>query len=142
MRIRIMCVLGVVGMLLFGALAVRAIDVVAQANIPFAFAVGNKVLPAGEYYIESISSSQRLYVVRGVDGTVAVIFAAIPAVPKNAAQESCQLVFDHIGNDYFLSTVWLGSTADGLQLAKSKHERELIASGNPVSTIQVAEMSH
>ena len=90
-----------------------------QANIPFDFTVGNKLLPSGTYRvivesphtIEILNSKHRPEV-------LSVAFAADEKSKNNV------LIFDRYGNQYFLSKILCSSADIGLQLPISKLEKK------------------
>jgi hypothetical protein len=135
-------VLGVVSLLLVGALALQADTGLVKANIPFDFVLGNKTLPAGEYTVEENLNSSPLYYLRSNDGRQGIFFSAADVAPKANNANSGELVFDKIGDVYFLRAIWLGSWRDGLKLPEPKHERELLAEGATVTPPQVAVAGH
>jgi|ERR1700722_15232288 len=74
------------------------------ATIPFTFTVENSNLPAGTYTISTLPPYNMMKV-QSADGRKV---AMIPAIPSRtlAASEQTKLIFDHIGNQYFLAQVW------------------------------------
>src|SRR4029079_2956641 len=99
-------------------------------NIPFAFSVGNKVLPAGEYTISYMS--RETLKIQKLDGSDAqCVFTIYASGNKRPAQSS--LVFNRYGDQYFLSTIWSAGEDTGLQLKKPHVERELIRTRSAVT---------
>jgi hypothetical protein len=128
-----------------------------KSDIPFAFSVGDHMLPAGIYRIDSASSSGADVVkVRRVDGHEAVfaftrgverstVYEVITTwkmgagyddpytmapVPETSSNEVC-FVFNRYGNDYFLSKVWVRGI--GREFLKGTAEKAAMAA-NPSST--------
>jgi hypothetical protein len=95
-----------------------------RANVPFAFTVGDKALPAGEYTASSITQSNAAVVIRSSDSKDAAVRLS-NAVKAGDSESQAKLVFHRYGQRYFLSEVWLGDTT-GHQLLKSKQERSII----------------
>ena len=94
-----------------------------EANIPFAFTVGDKVMPAGDYIISSDLERNEL-TIRGSDNNkVGLVKTAIPEESRDK-EGNAELIFSHYGTEYFLSQVWDGDTR-GLELRSGSHEREL-----------------
>jgi hypothetical protein len=96
----------------------------AQANIPFAFTVGDKTLPSGEYQIEAVLSvSDTVQSLRRSDGSVSMIALTTKADPKGKVTRT-KLIFNCYGHEYFLSQIWSG---DGVarQLRESRREKDL-----------------
>ena len=107
-------------------------DLRLKANIPFAFSVGDKVLPAGEYIV-SFVGGEALRIQR-VDGSEAQCFFTIYTRGNKRRNES-SLVFNRYGDQYFLSTIWTAGEDAGLQLKKPHVERELIRARSAVTRI-------
>ena len=101
-----------------------------RADIPFPFQTGEKVLPAGTYYVD-ISMAHNRIVVRQTDGTHVVCLSTGSRV--DAAGPGTALVFQRYGNSYFLRQVDTGTT--GFQIPKSKTEREMAST---VTSVQLA----
>jgi len=91
-----------------------------SVTVPFAFHVGEKTLPAGEYIVHRRGEAIEI---SGKTGNA--IFAISTAVPNPASKLDNQLVFNRYGEDCYLSEVrWLGYTT-GRGLLKSAKEVEL-----------------
>jgi hypothetical protein len=130
-------VFGVFAVLL---LVVGAVSVNAQSgnrvpifSVPFDFAIGNEILPKGEYMV---SNTQGLVRLRSQYGTG---FAVTSPTARRGGKDANELVFHQINNQYFLASIWMGNDHEGLVLSASKHERELTAQvGKPVLRILTA----
>jgi hypothetical protein len=94
----------------------------AKADVPFAFNVGAKQLPAGTYEIRVLSQSPNLIKIQNTENTAAAVSIARSEEARNAESK---LVFDRVGTQYFLSEVWKGSRAGGMIVPASKQEKEL-----------------
>jgi hypothetical protein len=94
----------------------------AKANVPFAFNVGAKQLPAGTYEIGVLSQSPNEIMIRNTETTAAALSIARTEGPRDTESK---LVFDRIGTQYFLTEVWKGFGAGGMIVPTSKHEQEL-----------------
>jgi len=91
--------------------------------IPFAFSVGNKVLPAGEY---CVSREAEILRIQSKDGKRSV--AALPfRSGKTNLSDQAKLTFKRYGNDYQLSQVWL---ADGIGRELQRHRTNAEVSEN------------
>jgi hypothetical protein len=100
-----------------------------EATIPYAFVVGNDTLPAGQYTIRlSDDTNLNLFVVRSTNGRTAAFFQTRD-VQANEPPRRTELVFDKIGDTYFLSQIWLTGSKLGVELEKSKAEQKLEAGG-------------
>lgn len=96
-----------------------------KANIPFAFSVGNKTLPAGEYSARCInpSSDMKVLQLRSSDGHEGALIRTGSVIGDSEA--NAKLVFNRYGERYFLAQAWLPSEAIGLQAPKSRTERQM-----------------
>jgi hypothetical protein len=111
----------VVMSLLLNATAVYA-QSYAKAEVPFAFNVGAKQLPAGSYEIRVLSQSPNQIMIRNTETTAAALSIARNEGPRDTESK---LVFDRIGTQYFLTEVWRGFGAGGMIVPTSKQEQEL-----------------
>lgn len=105
-------------------------DTTIEANIPFAFVVEQTTLPAGKYVIR-VAETDNLKVMEirsaGRRGA-AVLFETQGVQPERAPSRS-ELVFDKLGDQYFLSQIFVEGEPTGAQLLKSKMERRLEEGG-------------
>ena len=106
-------------------------DAAIRANIPYSFVVNNTTLPAGTYVIrvaDSDASDLSILEIRSANGKTAVLFDTQPVTVLGLAPQTA-LVFDKIGDTYFLSKVFLKNYERGNQLMKSKTQRRLEENG-------------
>jgi hypothetical protein len=96
-----------------------------KVNVPFAFTVGDKAMPAGEYRVAELSRVQTVQVIAQSDGDASIMVMTHPVVRASKAPTP-RLTFHRYGNRYFLTEIWVGDT-QGLQLVKSHGENELAA---------------
>src|SRR5262245_38212364 len=75
--------------------------------IPFAFSVGNRVMPTGEY---PVSSEAQIIRIQSKDGKERATVLPVRIVGTKPADQ-VKLTFKRYGNEYQLSQVWL---ADGI----------------------------
>jgi hypothetical protein len=76
--------------------------------------------------------------IQSIDGRNSVMFDTEDAQPNGERRENT-IVFDKVGDDYFLSRIWLdGDDFVGYELEKPKLEKRLEASGTKVEKHQVA----
>lgn len=94
-----------------------------KVNVPFAFTVGDKAMPAGEYRVADLSRAQSVQVIAQSDGD-ASIMVMTNAVENAGKEPTPRLTFRRYGNRYFLTGIWTGDT-QGRQLVKSRGENEL-----------------
>ena len=95
-----------------------------RSNIKFDFQIGDRIYPAGEYWIESISrQSDNLLRIRHVgDANKTQI---ILANHSNAGKKKApKLVFLKDGERYFLTQIFLDSGQWGYSITASRRQRE------------------
>jgi len=104
-------------------------DVTVKANIPQTFVVNDTTLPAGKYTIRVVEDTALdVLEIRSEDGRTAVLFNTDSAEPKQMPNKS-ELVFDKVGDTYFLSQIFVEGDDTGNQLIKSRMERKLEGDG-------------
>jgi hypothetical protein len=95
------------------------------AHIPFEFHVGNSMLPAGEYTVDT-EPGPGLVRLRSADSksSVTILTNAVQtlAIPKDS-----KLIFTRYGEEYFLSRIWRAGSDTGNELRKSRRETEVAA---------------
>jgi hypothetical protein len=126
----------------FGAVAAHAqieSGVTIEANIPHAFVVGKTQLPPGKYTVKTAEDSDDLNVleIRSADGRTAVFFET-ENIRDNQRPGKSELVFDQVGDQYFLSQVFLKGDDSGNQAIKSRMEQKLEARGMKAERRSVA----
>jgi hypothetical protein len=94
-----------------------ASDFAVQANVPFDFIVGGKVLPAGTYKITEPSAG--IIELQNRDKHIAVLSLA----EGRDATKGNKLVFDRYGDRYFLSEVLCPGSNLTVQIPTSKMEK-------------------
>ena len=95
---------------------------VAKANVPFAFNVGQKQLPAGTYEVKVEGAASATIMIRNIETGQSALSIAEYEAPRSSEGK---LVFNHVGNNYFLSQVWRESGSQGASIPTSRREREL-----------------
>lgn len=130
--------------------ALAAVSVQAQsrsrvtAHVPFAFQIGDKTLPAGDYSVKRLSQSALL--IESTDGQTRTIAQAQRSIASDtgAKQATEKLVFRQYGEQYFLSQVWMIKGGAGRELNMTKAERnaaselKLARNGAQPKTIEIA----
>jgi hypothetical protein len=99
-------------------------------HVPFEFTVANKIVPAGDCVVQSATQNKKVLMIRNVGAHVGLFATASPSETKNPAR-SYALVFNHYGNQYFLSGIKLEGTKIMYSLPESKAEAELRAQNVP-----------
>jgi hypothetical protein len=97
-----------------------------RANIPFAFTVGSKQLPAGDYQFTTNTNDRNVRVSSNKDSALAVILTRM-AAGIHTTTEDAHVVFDKLGDQYFLAEIWIPGV-DGFDLHNTtqKHEHRII----------------
>ena len=94
-----------------------------KANVKFDFQIGDRIYPAGEYRIESISQSDNVLRIRNVaDGNKTEIILANQ--PNTAKRNTPRLVFLKDGERHFLTEIFLASGEWGYSTTPSRRQRE------------------
>ncbi len=98
------------------------------ANVPFAFVVSGKTLPAGQYSFVEDATLESFRVSGTAKGAVAVVqilsylSGGIHTTPADS-----HVVFDRVGDTYYLSEIWIpGMDGYLLHTTKGKHEHRVL----------------
>lgn len=95
-----------------------------RTYVKFDFQIGDRIYPAGEYRIESLSSqSTNLLLIRNVSDAnkSQIILSYQSEVPKTATPK---LVFFKYGEQYFLRQVFLDCAECGYSITPTRSQRE------------------
>ncbi len=107
-------------------------DEAVTAKVDFPFTAGDKQLPPGTYRFTHRVSEFPEIEVGTVDGKALVPILAVTRLARRGGGEATQgnLVFDKIGDKYYLAEVWLPAL-DGflLRATKEKHEHVVVSTG-------------
>ena len=116
-------------------------DATIKANIPHSFVVNNTTLPPGTYTVKVADDYGNLNVleIRSANGKMNVVFDTEPFNLSRETRQS-ELVFDKIGDTYFLSRVFLKGDESGNQVIKSRRQRRLEDGGATAESRSVAAM--
>jgi hypothetical protein len=112
-----------------------------NVTIPFAFTIGDRVMPAGDYAVRCTnpSSDAKVLQLTSSNSHESALIRTSSVIGKS--ENNAKLVFNRYGNQYFLAQVWLASDADGMQAPKSRTEkhtaRELAANKMSKDTVAV-----
>ncbi len=96
--------------------AVAQVSAPLEVAVPFPFYVGNKMLPAGSYKIQTNADLLLVTVSsdNGKDNATAVLITQI----STSAEDRNSVVFDVVGNTHYLSEIYLQGE-EGLQVKAS-----------------------
>ena len=104
---------------------INAQDTILSANVPFSFNIGDKQLPAGAYAVREMN---RATLIQSRDAESSVMGIYNYAGPSKTGET--KLVFDKVGDHYFLAEIWTSARSQGLSVPKSHLEKELRASNS------------
>lgn len=96
-------------------------DHAVQANVPFDFTIGNKLLPPGTYTIAPISED--VIAIQNRDRHVSILSTTSP--DSRQAGNRGELVFDEYAGQYFLRGVLCESASLNVDLPRSKSEERV-----------------
>jgi len=103
-------------------------------TVPFEFAAGDKVLPAGDYTVQ-VNPERGSVVLRG-EGHRSQILLTIRKKSRTVPVLG-KLVFQRYGTRFFLAEVWSQNNATGATLAPSSREKELARKKQPEQILVV-----
>jgi hypothetical protein len=106
------------------ATAAHAQQTNVKADVPFDFVVGDRAYPAGEYTVKSISDSGMAL---RIDNTQEPEMGLILSNSCHSLQPSTgtKLVFQRLGDHYFLYQIWTEGNSSGREFPKSKAQTQL-----------------
>lgn len=112
-----------------------------EFNIPFDFTVAEKTFPAGKYTISPLGNyTDGVFVLRDLDSKQENAFVAVNAEKREVPQKS-ELIFDKIGDHYFLSEIFEEGNNTGEQLPETRLEKRLVkAEGKEQGIAQLVEV--
>jgi hypothetical protein len=114
---------------LFAAVYAQAQAIPQRVNVPFKFNLNDKAFPAAMYYVRYEPSGESVEFLgqgRNVLSRAHVITRLAPS-PGAKSSGSVRLVFDQVGEERFLSEVWIPG-ADGflLRATSERHKHATV----------------
>jgi hypothetical protein len=97
-------------------------------EIPFDFYVGQKAMPAGTYVINANSATGGTLTLENRTRGRQVMVSTTPAGQSDSGKSG--LVFNRLGETYFLAKVWSASSDTGRQLPVSAKQLEMAKAGD------------
>lgn len=93
------------------------------AKIPFAFNVGEKSFPAGEYAVRCTNPASDRKVLRltSKDGRSSILVSMNSIIGRSS--DDARLVFNRYGDRHYFAQVWLAADNTGMQAPKSRGEK-------------------
>lgn len=92
-----------------------------KATVPFYFTVGDFTLPPGTYTIGSAANSPDVLILRNLEKGIKVV--SIGRANQGNPQRLDALVFNHYGDQYFLSQIRSDGTAMNVDFSPTKAEK-------------------
>ena len=93
-----------------------------RANVKFDFQIGERIYPAGEYRIDSISTDNVLLITSVGEATKKQIILAGYSIGSKG--QTAKLVFQKYGESYFLTQIFFDSGAWGYSITPLRRQRE------------------
>ena len=107
-----------------------------RAFIPFDFVVGDRAYSAGEYWLQSTRTQGVIQIGDARDsGSVMVLSNACETL---APAEQTKLVFRRMGDNYFLSQVWVEGRTVGREFPRSQVEIKMAQNHEKADAVIVA----
>jgi hypothetical protein len=124
------------------ATAAQAQTTNVKASIPFDFVVGDHAYSAGEYTVASLSqNSPALRIDNADDSEKGMTLAHRCSMLRPA--EGTTLVFQRLGDNYFLYQIWTKGSTTGREFTMSKAQVQLAKNDSkPELVIVAANISH
>jgi hypothetical protein len=124
------------------ATAAQAQTTNVKASIPFDFVVGDHAYSAGEYTVKSLSQGSVAIRIDNADESEKGITLS-NACQKGQPANETTLVFQRMGDSYFLYQVWTDGTKYGREFRMSKAQVQLAKNNSkPELVIVAANISH
>ena len=119
------------------ATAAQAQTTNVKASIPFDFVVGDHAYSAGEYTVKSVSQSSAAIRIDNADASEKGITLS-NACQKAQPATGTKLVFQRLGNNYFLYQIWTEGNSAGREFRMSKTQVQLAKNYDKPELVTVA----
>jgi hypothetical protein len=119
MNHRLWPVIAAVGLVLVALPAVAYGQEILTVNVPFPFVSQGKTHPAGEYRL-SVGEDKGEVTIAPAKGPATVALIATRLASTESAAQADRVVFDRVGNTYYLSELWFAPGQDGFLLHATK----------------------
>jgi len=129
-------ILFVAGALLMASVA-QAQQAKVTAFVPFDFVIGDRAYSAGQYWLKSAGESNTLLEISNDrnPGEVMVLSNSCETVLPS---QQTKLVFRKMGENYFLSQVWVAGHLTGREFPRSRTEIRMAQNHEKAETVIVA----
>ena len=124
--------------LLLATASAYAQEVPVIANVPFDFTVNGKTLPAGEYVISPVGTSNNVLSIYSRDQHAALLAMPIRCQAGEASAKT-KLVFNHRGSRYFLKQIWITGYKAGREFPQGALESEMALDYPAESVVLLAQ---
>jgi hypothetical protein len=113
---------------------------IAVANIPFAFNVGNKTLPAGKYTISVLNptSDRKVLQIRSNNGRASAMIQTNSVIGNTS--DDAKLVFERYGDRYFFAQAQIAGESTSfaaLKTSRQRAQKEAVAAGAKQSVVVI-----
>jgi hypothetical protein len=110
-------------------------------KIPFNFVVGDHAYSAGEYTVKSLTQSGAIRIDNADESEKGMTLSS--SCSKGQPADGTTLVFQRMGDSYFLYQVWTAGDSLGREFPMSKKEVQLAKNySKPELVIVAANISH
>ena len=97
-----------------------------EFNVPFDFTVADKSFPAGTYIVSPLGNySEGVFALRDLDSKRESIFM-VENSEKATIPNKSELIFEKVGDHYFLSEIYEAGNATGERLPETRLEKRLM----------------
>lgn len=108
-----------------------------KVNIPFSFSADNHTLPAGEYFVKTVTPERTIALV-SADGKHATIINDLPNYASEPSPNN-RLVFNRYGDQYFLTQLWCrGDNVERSPMVSKRHAEVALSGGLPDTKVILA----
>ena len=119
------------------ATAVEAQSTNVTASVPFDFVVAGHAYPAGDYVVKSISDTGVPILIRNTDRAENGV-ALSNTCSSSKPATTTKLVFERMGDQYFLYQVWREGSTEGREFRISKTAMRLARNSDKPELVIVA----
>lgn len=116
------------------ATAAEAQEIKVRASVPFDFMVGDRAYPAGEYLFKA--DGIVLQIANTEQGSLSKVLS--DACENTTPSDKTELVFRHMGDNYFLYQVWVAGRVSGREMPRSRTEVRLAQNHEETKSVIVA----
>lgn len=121
--------LSIIGIAALAAMPAFAQSMGVIGDVPFSFQAGDTHFTAGEYVIKADTGSAILWVQNRDTRKTLLIMTTAPR--QGETVKTAELRFRVYGNKHYLASVWSPTRQYGLELGRSRAEREAAEAGLP-----------